>query len=168
MNLVEVHVLNAIRREHHISLDKVRTAVQYMRQQFGSEHPLAEYRFETNGIDLFVQRYGELINTTRAGQMAMRELLAMSLRRIEWDETGLAARLFPFTRKPVPDAPKSVVIDPEMSFGRPVLYGTGIPTAVIAERYKAGDSIEHLAADYSRQPDEIEEAIRCELQLEAA
>jgi uncharacterized protein (DUF433 family) len=169
VNLVEAHVLNAIRREHHIPLDKVRIAVEYLRQEFGSKHPLAEHRFETNGIDLFVDRYGNLINASRAGQMAIRELLQLSLRRIEWDKkAGYAVRLYPFTRKPFPDAPKSVVIDPKISFGRPVISGTGIPTAVVAERYKAGDSIEQLATDYSREPSEIEEAIRCELQLEAA
>jgi uncharacterized protein (DUF433 family) len=60
------------------------------------------------------------------------------------------------------------VIDPQVSFGRPVLVGTGIPTAVIAGRYKAGESMDALADDYGRQRFEIEEAIRCELALEAA
>ncbi|MEE9256893.1 MAG: DUF433 domain-containing protein, partial [bacterium] len=66
------------------------------------------------------------------------------------------------------DEPKTVVIDPKVSFGRPVLVGTGIPTLVIAERCKAGESIEELAEDYRRSTSEIVEAIRCELQVEAA
>jgi uncharacterized protein (DUF433 family) len=49
-----------------------------------------------------------------------------------------------------------------------VLAGTGIPTAIVAERYKAGESIDELAEDYGRSRKEIEEAIRCELWLEAA
>lgn len=64
--------------------------------------------------------------------------------------------------------PKTIVIDPQVSFGRPVLAGTGIPTAVIAERYIAGESVDDLADDYGRRRLEIEEAIRCELSLEAA
>ena len=64
--------------------------------------------------------------------------------------------------------PRVVVIDPHISYGRPVLVGTGIPTAVVAERYKAGESIDELAEDYSRSRKEIEEAIRCELWLDAA
>ncbi|MFQ5925967.1 MAG: DUF433 domain-containing protein [Terriglobia bacterium] len=90
------------------------------------------------------------------------------LRRIERDPAGFAVRLFPFTRKRELEEPKVVVIDPYVSFGRPVLVGTGIATAVIAERYKAGESIDDLTDDYGRQRLEIEEAIRCELQLEAA
>lgn len=168
VNLVEAHVLNAIRHEHNIAFDKVRKSVEYLRRQFGSKHPLAEYKFETDGIDLFVQRYGELINTSREGQMAMREVLHWFLHRVERDESGFPVKLYPFTRKATPDAPKTIVIDPRLSFGRPVIAGSGIPTSIVAERYKAGDSIQQLAQDYSRPACDIEEAIRCELQLEAA
>jgi uncharacterized protein (DUF433 family) len=43
------------------------------------------------------------------------------------------------------------------------LTSSGIATAVIAERYKAGESVDELADDYGRKRLEIEEAIRCEL-----
>jgi uncharacterized protein (DUF433 family) len=43
------------------------------------------------------------------------------------------------------------------------LAGTGIATTVIAQRYKAGESIEELAEDYGRSTSEIQEAIRSEL-----
>ena len=168
MNLVEAHVLDAIRREHHISLAKVRTALNYLKKCFPSKRPLADQKFETDGSNLFVQKYGQLINLSQEGQLAMRSVLAAHLRRIERDASGLAARLYLFIRKRQPDEPKVVVVDPYVSFGRPVLVGTGIATAVIAERFEAGESIEELADDYGRQPCEIEEAIRCELQVEAA
>jgi uncharacterized protein (DUF433 family) len=168
MNLVEAHVLDAIRREHHISLAKVRTALDYLKKRFSSKYPLADQKFETDGSNLFVQKYGQLINLSQEGQLAMRSMLEAHLRRIERDASGLAARLYLFTRKHQLDEPKVVMVDPCVSFGRPVLVGTGIATAVIAERFEAGESIRELADDYGRQPYEIEEAIRCELQLEAA
>jgi uncharacterized protein (DUF433 family) len=167
-NLVEVHVLDAIRREHQIPLDKIRIAIKYLRDEFGSEHPLADHRLETNGLDLFVQKYGSLINITQSGQLAIREFLEGYLKRIERNPIGDAVRLYPFTRKRGMDEPRLVVIDPAISFGRPVLAGTGVPTGAIAERYKAGESVPQLAMDYGRSTDDIEEAIRCELQLEAA
>jgi uncharacterized protein (DUF433 family) len=77
-------------------------------------------------------------------------------------------RLYLFTRKRDLREPKVGVIDPHISYGRPILVGTGIPTAVVAERYKAGESVDELAEDYGRSRNEIEEAIRCELWLEAA
>lgn len=168
VNLVEAHVLSAIRREHQVPLEKVRTAVAYLRRHMHSKHPLAEQRIETDGVDLFVRRLGELINASRSGQLAMREVLDAHLKRIERDASGLAVRLYLFTRNQGFDQPKVVCIDPYVSFGRPVLAGTGIPTAVIANRYKAGEGSDELAADYGRSRLEIEDAIRCELPAEAA
>lgn len=168
VNLVEAHVLNAIRRTYDIRLDKVRVAIDYLRRQFASEHPLADYRFTTDGIDLFIEKYNGLINISRGGQLEIRQAIETYLRRIERDGSGAAVKLYPFTRNQFPDEPKVVVIDPHVAFGRPVLSGTGIPTFAIAERYKAGESVDELAEDYGRARLEIEEAIRCELALEAA
>jgi uncharacterized protein (DUF433 family) len=168
MNVVEIHVLDAIRRHHKIQLANIRQALRYIRRHFPSPHPLADQEFETDGLDLFIQKYGQLINISQSGQLAMRTLLEVHLQRIERDPQGLAVRLYPFTRKRQPDEPRLVVIDPYVSFGRPVLTSSGIATVVIAERYKAGESVDELADDYGRERLEIEEAIRCELQIEAA
>lgn len=55
-----------------------------------------------------------------------------------------------------------------IAFGRPVLVGKCIPTAILGERYKAGDSIDTLALDYRCSHLQIEEAIRCEMALSVA
>lgn len=171
INLVEAHVLAAIRREHHIELPKIRTALEYTQKQLGVPRPLAEQQFETNGVDLFVEKLGELVNVSANGQSAMRDILHCHLKRIERDPRGVPIKLFPFTRTSTShnsEQRSSIVIDPTISFGRPSLSNTGVPTAILAERYKAGDSIDFLADDYGAQRDAIEEAIRCELELKAA
>jgi uncharacterized protein (DUF433 family) len=61
-----------------------------------------------------------------------------------------------------------VSIDPLVAFGRPVIIGSRITTADIADRFKAGESSADLARDYDRPQEEIEEAIRCELETAAA
>lgn len=168
LNLVEAHVLDAIRRQHKVSLQGVRRALDYLVKQFPSEHPLAEQSFATDGADLFVDQYGTLVNVSAGGQTALREMLRAHLRRIERDDKGLPVRLFPYTRRSALDEPRRIAIDPRVQFGRPVLAGTGIPTEVIAERFKAGESLDDLARDYGRTPDEIQEAVRAELCLHAA
>ena len=168
LNLVEAHVLAAIRREHEMILSKVRTALGFVARALQSEQPLARQWFETDGMDLFLEHFGSSIKLSQSRKLAMRKLLEVHLRRIEWDASGLARKWYPFVRMGVIDEPEVVVIDPYVSFGRPALAGTGIPTAVIADRYKAGESIDSLAEDYGRDRLEIEDAIRSELQLEAA
>ena len=167
-NLVEAHVLCALRREHKIKLSKIRAAIQYLREQIGSIHPLIELEFETDGINLFVEMIGKLVNVSSEGQLAMRKLLELHLQRIERDPKGLPVRLFPFTRSRLEIEPSGiVVIDPSVSFGRPIISRLGVRTSVIAERYKAGERVDDLVVDYGAERDEIEEAIRCELQTAA-
>lgn len=167
MNLVEAHVLNAIRREYRTALPKVRGALDYVQQQFGWNHPLARQKFETDGINLFVSRFKALISASESEQLAIRELIEAHLHRIEHDASGVAARLFPFTRENGLDEARFIVIDPLVSFGRPTITGTGITTSILAERYKAGDSMDALAEDYGCKRAQIEEAVRGELALAA-
>ncbi len=170
-NLVELHVLAAIRRKHRVAMPKVRTAIRYLMESAPSgtdqRHPLISYEMATDGLDLFIERYGRLINISQSGQLAMRELIETALHRIDRDSHKVPIKLYPFTRTEMRNAPELVVIDPRLSAGRPVIAGTGLTTQIIAERYKAGESVSQLATDYGREESEIEEALRCEIKLAA-
>jgi uncharacterized protein (DUF433 family) len=157
-NLVELHVLAAMRRKHALGLDAIRRAVRYVHDELDVNHPLAKEQFKTNGVDLFVDRLGKIINASREGQLGMRAVLVGSLDRVEYDREGRAVRLFPLLRRA--DAPKSIVIDPRRAFGRPVLTGTSVPTADVRSRFDAGDGVDELARDYDVSPELIEDALR--------
>jgi uncharacterized protein (DUF433 family) len=167
-NLIEIHVLRAIRKDHKIQLDKVRLALDYLESQLKVTQPLSRNQFRTDGVDLFTEHYGSLINASKSGQTSLKDALNAHLERIEPDDNGLAIKLYPFTRSQEANNPRIVVIDPRIAFGRLIIVGTGIPTQIIAERYQAGDSIDDLADDYNCPHDTIEEAIRCEMQPLAA
>lgn len=92
----------------------------------------------------------------------------MHLQRVEWDKDGFVARLYPFTRSrrsPAEEAslPRVVTMDPRVEFGRPILKVSAVPTAVLADRYKAGER-SLISEDYGGDPLKIEEAVRCERQ----
>lgn len=163
-NLCELHVLAAIRRVHRVSLPKVRDSVEYLRSQLGADRPLIDRQFKTNGIDLFVEQASKLLNVSRQGQEALRGEFELALARIERDNQGNPIKLFPYSRTSdhTAEQPKSVVIDPRLSFGRPVLTRSAVPTEVIFDRFQAGDSLEDMALDYNVDEKEIEEALRFE------
>lgn len=167
-NLVELHVLSAIRRDHGVRLGEVRKAVDYLRRKFRSRHPLADVEMQTDGTNLFVERFGELVDVSDQGQMAMKECLISHLDRIERDARGTAIRLYPFTTSREELGRRTVVIDPRVQFGRPCLSGTGTPTALVAERFLAGDSPREIAQDIGLDTDAVEEAIRYECESRAA
>jgi uncharacterized protein (DUF433 family) len=170
-NLFEAYVCDALRVEHKVSLQRIRAAIEFIRKtEPDSRHPLVEAQFATAGVDLFVERSGDLFGITAAGtQMAIRACLERYLRRVDRDSLGRVARLYPFTRsRRGEDHPRFVVIDPAVLYGRPVIAGTRIATAVIYERWKAGESLAELAEDYQRTAEEVEEALRCENPAAAA
>jgi len=169
INLIEANVLWALRRHHKITMPKVRQALNYLEAQFPqSEHPLAEHTFATYGKHLFIEYYSQLIEIGKPEQLVMQQVIEDHLSRVEWDETGLPALFYPFARDIHAQDKKIIVIDPRVSFGRPVLVGTGIVTSIIAERFNAGESMDDLAQDYGRSRLEIEEAVRCENLLSRA
>jgi len=160
-NLVEAYVLDVMRRqEHRISMLHIRKAIDYLKKHLSLTRPLVEQQFVTNGVDLLVEIYGNLVNISQDGQLALKEVLKQYLRDIKRDTSGLPTKLYLFKR---PEQHVAVVIDPRISFGYPVLDGTGISTAVLAQRYLAGDSIDDLADDYGSPKNAIEEAIRREV-----
>lgn len=172
VNLTEAHLLEALRRQYGVALPQIRRAVEYLREKLDSPHPLVSHSMLTDGKNLFVEGArvrDEIINASRYGQLAMKDLLEVHMRRIEWDADGFVMRLYPFTTKGrQANEPKLVTMDPRVEFGRPVLITSRVPTAVIADRFKAGESIAELADDYGEKPEHIQEAIRCELQLPKA
>jgi len=167
VNLVEAHVLSAITCDYQGSFQDVRRAVTFLEQTAHPAHSLIERALGTNRRDLVVREAGNLMNISIEGQRTVENTLEMYLSRVEWDKEGFASRFYPFTGKVGLHAPKSVVMDPHLAFGCPVLAGTSIPTQVIAERFKAGESPQALAKDYGRNPVAILEAIRCELAIAA-
>lgn len=160
-NLVEAYVLAGLRRRHRVPFQRVRKALRFVERELDTARPLIEQQFMTDGLDLFFEEYGRLINASRAGQTAMRSLLEASLERVARDPRGLAQRLFPWSREP--REPREVEIDPRRAFGKLVVAGTGIPTAIIADRLRAGDSLAHLAKDYKLTLDQVGAALRWEL-----
>ena len=162
-------MLTAIRRKHHIGLPTIRRSINYLVKKLGSKRPLLEEQFATHGADLFVERVGQIINLSKNGQIEMADLIRAYLERVERDAKGVPIKLYPFMRSQPPrEQPRTVVIDPRVSFGRPVVAGTGIPTAVLAEQFKAGDTVPVLAKDYGASEEAVWDAIRCELDLKAA
>ncbi len=155
-NLVEAFTLAAMRREHRLQLSQIRKAIKYVESEMGIERPLAQQAFKTDGVSLFVEKLGKLINVSSHGQLAMQQILREHLARIDY-QRGMAVRLYPMRR---PEQPKSIVIDPKLAYGRPVLRGTGIPARMIVNRFNAGDSTHALADDYNVAVELIEEALR--------
>ena len=108
---------------------------------------------------IFLERYGELIDLSGSGQLAMRKVLEAHLRRVEWDTAKLPLRFYPFLTADAVGEQRTIAIDPRVKFGRPVVRRAGVSTQVIAARLDAGERLDAVAADYGLTTDEVERAV---------
>ena len=157
-NLIEAHVLRALRTEHGVPLAAVRQALTYAERQLRIDQLLLREELCTAGGALFLDRYGELVNLSASGQLAMRKVFDAHLKRVEWGALRLPVRLYPFLVSESTTV-RSIVIDPRISFGRPVVGQAFVSTRSIADRVDAGESVEDVARDYDLTREAVEEAI---------
>jgi len=158
-NLIEAHVLRSLRTEHGVSIKDVRLALAYAEKSLRIDRLLLRKELRTNAGKVFLDRYGELIDLSASGQLALRHLLEEHLKRVEWDEWQFPIRLYPFLSVEPASAEGPIAIDPKIAFGRPVVIRAGVSTAAIVERIDAGETVDELAADYGLNASEIEQAI---------
>jgi uncharacterized protein (DUF433 family) len=158
-NLIEAHVLRSLRTDHGVSIRALRQALSYAERKLDIQRLMLRRELRTDAGRVFLDRYGELIELSASGQLAMRQLLEEHLKRVEWDAWQFPVRLYPFLSVGATSADKPIVIDPKIAFGRPVVIRTGVSTAAIAERIDAKETVDELAADYGLSATEIEQAV---------
>jgi len=167
LNLLECYVINVFRTVFKLQIPSVRKALDTLWRIKPSQHPLLETEFNTDGIDLFLSGTGETINLSQGGQTEMIDVIQAYLHRIVWGVSGIP-KWYPLVVNNKPDEPKIISIVPTIAFGRSVIDGTGISTAVIAARFNARETVQALAEEYERRTEEIEEAVRWETLRTAA
>ncbi len=158
-NLIEAHVLRALRTKHGVSIKALREAVDYAERQLHVERLLLSPELRSEAGRLFLDHYGQLIDLSASGQLAMEQVLDAHLRRVIWDDTRLPVRLHPFLVGDISVGDSSIAIDPAIAFGRPVVVSRGISTAAIAARIDAGETPADVALDYELTPADIQHAV---------
>jgi uncharacterized protein (DUF433 family) len=157
-NLIEAHVLRALRTEHGVSIKAVRQALDLAERQLGIQRLFLRPELRSTAGQLFLDRYGELTNLSASGQLAMRHVLHAHLLRVSWDGSHSPIRLHPFvTGEGSTTMP--IAIDPRIAFGRPVLATTGVSTAAIVDRIDAGETPEDVARDYDLTQADVEQEV---------
>lgn len=163
LQLVEVAFVATLRRLG-VSLRKIRVAREYLATRFQAEYPFAQLQLKTDGTEVLKDlgdSEASLVRTllvpSRHGQLVWAEPIQDRIREFDYDEVRrLAVRWFPRGRG-VP-----VVVDPQIAFGAPILVDSKLPTWVVGERLKAGESIEEIEQDFGISEAAIRHAIEFE------
>ncbi|HEX3732153.1 MAG TPA: DUF433 domain-containing protein [Mycobacteriales bacterium] len=163
---VETRLLAEYRK--YASLQRLRPAIQLLREEIGP-YPLAHAHpfLDVAGKELvrrIQDRVGlqqeEFLVIVRTGQQLLTTAPVNEfLKQVEFSD-GSVSRLTPCGR----DNP--VRIDPVYQTGRPVVRA--VPTDVIAEQFRAGESTNEIADAFDLNTSQVESALRFELGLATA
>lgn len=145
--------------KHGVQLVVVRAAAAAARELFGTEYPFTTQRFKTDGKTIFhdaVREHGNLLDLQRR-QFTFDEVIRPSLYAgIEFKNDGSASRWYPM------HASRSIVVDPEIAFGKPTVADYGIPTATLYAEYQAEKKKSRVARLFDIPVAAVDAAVRFE------
>lgn len=166
VGLAESMVLAAFRKAG-VSLQHIRQTIPALERQVGVAHALASQRLYTDGAvilydfahagDLDEEAAQELTGLTRVvdGQRVFAEVVRDYLRRITYGPDGYATQLvLPYGQRDI------LTVTPERGAGRPLFIRGGAPLEQVVSRWRAGDRLSDLAADFEVPVEDLEDALR--------
>lgn len=164
-DLLEVRFVAAFRK-HGVSLQTIRCASQHARELFDHPYPFTCKRFQTDGRTIFAQAIRETGETDLLDlvkrQYAFSQIIESSLYRgIEFGTDELARRWFPLQRS------RSVVLDPQIAFGKPIVTDFGIRTSTLYDAFLAEGTKRAVSRLYEVTIASVEAAISFEKRLVA-
>ncbi len=158
-NLIEAHMLRAFRNSYGSSLQQIRDAIDYAESNLEIDRLLLRKDLQAAAGDVFLERFGELLNLSKAGQISMRQVWQQHLERVEFAPDNKPGRLFPWLFDgPLNRDSRSIVIDPHIAFGSPVIASRSISTKMVVMRLNAGQSVSSIATDFGISESEVTDA----------
>lgn len=167
VNLVEAHMVSMFRDDHGVPLQRVRKALSRLSTKWPSDqHPLLTKRFMTDGRDILTDIDGQLVSLVERGQLSFAAVVETYSQRVEW-KGRLPQRFFPWTvntltLSELANQRKSVVTDPRVQFGRPVIDGTRVTTRAIKDLWDVGTDAEVIAEEFGVTQIQVQDAVRLE------
>ena len=148
-----------------LSVNVIRLCLDKAAQVIADSHPFSTRRFQTDGSTIFFEGikgsgHAELLDLKKS-QYALPEIIKQTFKDLDIED-DVVASWRPYKGK------KSILIDPNRSFGQPIAADAGVPTIVLAQAVQAEGSIAAVARLYEVAPTVVRDAIAFEGLLEAA
>jgi len=168
-DLVEILIVNEF-RQVGVTLPKIRSTVKALSKETNSKYPFSNRVIFTDGKELFEKLHDEKgrplflhLSTKHKHYLFFTVTLPHLRKGMVFDEKGLVRRWYPNRQEF-----RSIVVDPTISFGRPVIDGTRLNTSVLASAVSARHSAEYVANWFGIETDIVRQAISFHEQYKAA
>jgi uncharacterized protein (DUF433 family) len=166
LDLMELRFLNAFRK-HNVSTQVIRIAAARARELLGHARPFSTRKFKTDGKNILaelVDSLGDrhLLDLVRRQYVLERVVGSFLFEGIEFDDQDEPFRWWPLRGS------KSVLVDPLIAFGAPVISSARLPTRVLALAVAGEMKVREAAAWYDVTEREVRDAVRFERSLDEA
>jgi DNA-binding transcriptional MerR regulator/uncharacterized protein (DUF433 family) len=163
-DLIEIRFVNEF-RNLGVSWKVIKTAVEYAAKELNEKHPLCSKKFVTDKkriFDQFEENLDKKLLDTLSGQFQITEVIKPSLHKgLEFNQQGIVERWYPNHNK------EDVVIDPKISFGKPIVTECGISTEILFRSYKAEGDFKRVASIFDIKTSHVKSAVHFEERLAA-
>lgn len=144
--LIEAYTVYTLRKLR-VTMPRIRTAREILATRLSSAYPFASRGILAQGgkvlFDPGADTPGGIIHLAPGQQAEFREIISPFCKELDFaGETGLAERFWPLGRD------SHIVIDPRISFGRPVIVKTGITVESISSLVAGGEAAQNVAAQF--------------------
>jgi uncharacterized protein (DUF433 family) len=164
LDFVDAAVALTLTAKHDVSVQMVRKLRRRLSEELATVHPFARKDFYVLPASRPIVFSGDaktdgdmrLVEVLK-GQRAFPELMLPFLSKVEYDETTKLAQVFPLIGR--------VILDPRRKYGKPIVRGTGMPTILLYECYKACASEDVVADWYNVSTEDVIEAVRFETEF---
>ncbi len=163
-DLLEIRFVDEFRR-YGVSLQAIRMASQAAKELYDSPYPFTCRKFQTDGKAIFANVYDETgedqLLALAKKQYVINEVIKPSLYEGIQFEEDIAVKWYPNSKK------KAVVLNPKISFGKPIVENCAVPTTTLYESYLVEKDKKFVARVFDVPVKSVTDAIEFEEQLAA-
>lgn len=152
-DLLEARIVRGFRNAG-LGLPTIRQCLDLARDVVSDDHPFSTSRFRTDGKTLFIER-GDGVLDLKTRQHVFKRVIEPTFLDLDFDD-GVASRWWLNPKR------KTLVIDPERSFGHPIVAQTGVTTVSLAQAVEAEGSVERVARLFELTPAVVRDALAFE------
>jgi uncharacterized protein (DUF433 family) len=162
-DLLEVRFVSAF-LDRGVTWKTLRRAGQTATTLFGTSHPFSTQRFKTDGRGVFADICDESGEKTllelAKQQRYFEQVISPYLKGVDFaaDEP---VRWWPLGRS------RRVVLDPQRSFGQPIVAERGVPTSILASAWRTAASLHDVVHWFAVDERSVRDAIEFEEKLAA-
>ena len=161
LDLVEIKFVDAF-LDRGVSWKALRHAITRGRALVHHSHPFSTRKFWTDGRTILMElaeRDVALLNLIN-NQLEFKRVIRQFLSKLDF-ERDQAVRWWPLGKH------YRIVVDPQRSFGQPIVHDEGVPTAVLAKAHKVEKSLAKVASWFEMSKKSVRDAVKFEQLLAA-